>query len=133
MANKARQTEWEAMTEEVNFEGDFVDLYRKNYMEMAAYLYKYYYPRYLGFNQDSFIVSQNNYLDYYKDMPDISDYYFCPLYFENKMNVLKGKVNMGNKEKILKNNVDDLSYIKITYERQSLSAMDMSEEYSLKI
>jgi hypothetical protein len=112
LANKARQVEWEAMTEEVNFDSDFIDLYRKNYMEMAAYLYKYYYPRYLGFNQDSFIVSQNNYLDYYKDMPDISDYYFCPLYFENKMNVLKGKVNMGNKEKILKNNVDDLELYK---------------------
>lgn len=109
---KARQIEWDAMTEEVNLDADFIDLYQRNYIEMASYLYKYYYPKYLGYSQDSFVVSEENYLGFYKDMPNSYEYYFCPLYFENKMNIIKGKVNVNNKSKILKNSMDDLELFK---------------------
>lgn len=111
-AYKLRSTEWDALTENVTLSQEFVELYPRNYIEMASFLYKYYYPKYNGFHQDSFIAMQTNFLDFYKFMPNHSDYYHCPLYIDNRMNILKAKVNSRNKNLIVSKNVDDIELFK---------------------
>ena len=111
-AVKLRTEEWNTVIAEVNLCQEFMDLYPRNYIEMASYLYKYYYPKYRGFEQDSFIALHPNFLDFYKSMSNNSDFYFCPLYIDNRMNVLKAAVNTRNKDLVIQKNVDDLELYK---------------------
>jgi len=110
---KMKQLAWESMIRELNLDQDFISIYPKNFLEMAAYVYKYYYPKYLGYSQDSFVVSQINYLGFYQSFPENYDYYFCPLYFDNRMNMVKTTVNIQNKQNVLNNSVDDLEIYKM--------------------
>jgi hypothetical protein len=111
-AYRLRSAKWDALVEEVSLSQEFVELYPRNYIEMASYLYKYYYPKYHGLNQDSFIAVHANFLDLYKSMPNHSDYYHCPLYIDNRMNILKANVNGKNKPLIISKNTDDLELYK---------------------
>lgn len=45
-------------------------------------------------------------------MPNHSDYYHCPLYIDNRMNILKANVNGKNKPLIISKNTDDLELYK---------------------
>lgn len=111
-ATISRQAEWDAQISEVNLSQEFVELYPRNYIEMASHLYKYYYPKYLGLHQDSFIATQSNFTDFYDKFVHHSDFYQCPFYYDNYLNIIKSRVNKGNKDKIISKSVDDLEIYK---------------------
>ena len=107
-----RQAEWEAQISNVNLSQEFVELYPRNYMELASYLYKYYYPKYIGLHQDSFVATQSNFTEFYSKFVHHSDFYQCPFYYDNYLNIIKSKVNKRYKEKVSSKSVDDLEIYK---------------------
>jgi hypothetical protein len=103
-----KQTDWDSQVLEVTLSQEFIELYPKNYIDMASYLYKYYYPKYHALNQDSFVVTQDNFTNFYAKISHQPAFYQCPLYYENYLNILKSNVNKKYKEKIVSKNSDDL-------------------------
>lgn len=118
-----RQAEWEAQISEVNLSQEFVELYPRNYIELASYLYKYYYPKYIGLHQDSFVATQSSFTDFYDKFVHHSDFYQCPFYYDNYLNIIKSKVNRQYKEKVSSKSVDDLELYK-SYLKESGSIKD---------
>lgn len=119
----AKQAEWDAQISEVNLSQEFIELYPRNYIEMASYLYKYYYPKYIGLHQDSFVVTQNNFIEFYDKFGHHSDFYQCPLYYDNYLNIIKSKVNRQFNEKVRSKSVDDLEIYK-SYLKEAESIKD---------
>jgi len=96
------------LAEEANLGKNFIELYTKNNFEMAGLLYKYYYPRFAYGDIDSFIVMNPSFIDIYKSLPKSAEYSNVLLYYENQMNYLKAKVNLGYKDDIINKKTDDL-------------------------
>jgi hypothetical protein len=122
-AADSKQKEWDAQISEVNLSQEFVELYPKNYIEMASYLYKYYYPKYLGYQQDSFVALQDKFIDLYKNFVYHQDFYQCPLFYDNYLNIIKSKVNARVKEKVVTKSTDDLEMYK-SYLKEAETAKD---------
>lgn len=109
---KIQEDQFNQLTDNAQLSNQFLELYRSNYIEMSSLILKYYFPRFLGLNQDSFIATNPDLLDIYSSLPILYEYLSSALYVENLLNYTKGVVNKNHKQEILAKNVDDLSMYK---------------------
>lgn len=126
---KDKLAKWDNLEENMQIDPDFSQLYKDNFIEMASYLYKYYYPKYWSYHQDSFVAADRHFTGFYRDMPSLDRYHFCPLYFDNKLNIIKSKVNQKFANAITSKNTDDLelykAYIQEAYNERETYVRDV--------
>ena len=118
--SKIQSELFEKIAEENNFSEQFTTIFRRNNIEMAELLYKFYYPRFAYSNSDSFILFNPEFLDVYAKLPIDENYEQSVLFYENQMNYLKAKTNLRFKSQILENKMDDLEMYK-SYIRDAMS------------